>query len=113
MTDIKLNADGDFWWENGILGIVRGNDAKLQELQLALEMGKGEWKWDTDAGIPYRVTTNSRDGNEALLEGSVRATCRDVLGQESVLAVEFIRDPETRHLTINVDTVYGRVTVTQ
>lgn len=113
MADIKLNSDGDIWWENGRIAVVTGDAAVLQELQLALEMGLGEWAFDTAAGIPYRATTESRDGNEALLEGAIRATATRILGPEAVQAVELIRDPSTAHLTVNVDTIYGRVTVTQ
>jgi len=113
VTDIRLNSDGDIWWENGLIDTVTGNEEILQRLQLALETGLGEWSFDTSVGIPYRASTESRAGNEALLEGAIRATCERILGVDSVRALELVRDPSLRHLTVNVDTVYGRVTVTR
>lgn len=113
MTDIKLDTDGDIWFENGLIDTVEGDEEKLQRLQDALETGLGEWAFDITEGVPYVEAAAERSVNKALLEGSIRIICDRILGENSVRAIEYIEDPSTRTLTANIDTIAGGVQVVQ
>jgi hypothetical protein len=93
------------------LAIVSGSELVTQRLQVALQLFKGEWFLDADAGIPWY---------QEILEKGVDVTVVDSILRKQILATEGVNriltysssiDAATRIVSVafTVDTVYGPV----
>lgn len=113
MTDIRLDDDGDIWFEDGLIDTVEALEELEQSLLIAFQTGLGEYAFDTAAGVGYRQVIFVKPTDETKVRGEMT---RVALGREGVTAVlEIIIDTDeaTRHSTISVslDTIFGDATV--
>lgn len=110
MTDIRLDSDGDLWYEDGLIDTVTDDDEDLQRLQIAFETGLGEWAFDTEAGMPWKAAAATREVAEVLLDGAIRAISDRILGSDSVRGIAFTQVDD--HMYVSVETIRGTVTLT-
>lgn len=51
MKDILLKADGDLYISPN--GDIKLGESVSQKIKIKLKWFEGEWRWDTDEGLPY------------------------------------------------------------
>ena len=116
-VDLALNLTADEATRNDLvfagrdLATVSGSELVAQRLQVALQLFKGEWFLDADAGIPWY---------QEILEKGVDVTVVDSILRKQIVATEGVNrilkyassiDAATRIVSVafTVDTVYGPV----
>ena len=111
-VDLALDLDtNDLTFEDRDLATVSGSELVAQRLQVALQLFKGEWFLDADAGIPWY---------QEILEKCVPTTVVDSILRKQIVATEGVNrilkyassiDAATRIVSVafTVDTVYGPV----
>lgn len=113
-VDLELvQSTNDLKFADRDLSTVAGSLLVTQRLQVALQLFKGEWFLDADAGIPWY---------QEILEKGVPVTVVDSILRKQILATEGVNriltysssiDAETRIISVafTVDTVYGPIDV--
>ena len=116
-VDLALNLTtveatrNDLVFADRDLATVSGSELVAQRLQVALQLFKGEWFLDADAGIPWY---------QEVLEKGVPTTVVDSILRKQIVATEGVNrilkytssiDAATRIVSVafTVDTVYGPV----
>jgi len=112
--DLALDTTGDLVYSGGELSTVTGEDELQQSLLIAMSTSRGEWLFDTDAGVAYVGTVRGRPADLARAGAEFRRVAAGVDGVTDVEEVDLDLDETTRTLTVTVtvSTIYGDVTVT-
>lgn len=111
-VDIALDAaTGDLAFENRDLALVSGAELVKQRLSVILQLFKGEWFLDAEAGIPWFQEILEKGVDEAVVDAILRKAITDTTDVNRLLSYESEIDAATRTITVafTVDTVYGPV----
>lgn len=89
MKDLLLDANGDLKFVNGDVSFT---DGVVQAITIRLRWFFGEWKINTEYGVPYYDEIFVKNPNKVLLEERIR---------EEILSVEEVE--EVSSVSINID----------
>jgi hypothetical protein len=98
--DLQLDTDGDLELEAGDLVLIRGAEAIIQAVNIALQFVKGEWFYDLEAGVPYFQDVLVKNPSPDLLQSTFRKAVLEVKGIESVTSLSLTLDRSTRTLSV-------------
>lgn len=96
--DILLNSNGDLHVSpNGDIAI---DNSVAQKIRIALLWFEGEWRWDTDEGLPYMEYLLIKNPDTDYFEGIVRSKIFEIDEVTEVKEVRITFDAVTRSATI-------------
>ncbi len=102
MKDLLLDKNGDLVFTNGDVSFT---DSVVQAITVRLRWFLGEWKINTDFGVPYYDDVFVKNPNKVLLEERIREEILSVEEVEEVSSVSINIDSNTRAATINFTAV--------
>ncbi len=112
----RLDANGDYTFGQGKQDFLRDIDAVGQAIMTRLKLLLEEWWEDRQDGLPLWQSILGATGaqNTRIADSLIRAR---ILGTENVTGIasftsSFDRAPRAYQFRAVVDTVYGKVTVT-
>lgn len=112
----RLDASGDYTFGQGKQDFLRDIDAVGQAIMTRLKLLLEEWWEDTQDGLPLWQSILGATGakNTKIADSLIRAR---IIGTENVTGISsftstFNRDTRAYRFLAVVDTVYGKVTVT-
>ena len=111
--DIALDpATGDLVFVNRDLATLSGAELVQQRLAIILQMFKGEWFLDADAGIPWLQEILKKGVDATVVDAILRKAILDTEDVNRLLTYESSIDAAARTISVafSVDTVYGPVT---
>ena len=93
------------------LTTVTGTALVAQRLKIILQLFKGEWFLDADAGIPYLQEILKKGADTTNVDAILRAAIEGTTDVNRILKYSSEIDATTRTVTVafTVDTVYGPV----
>ena len=112
IVDLALDATThDLAFANRDLATLSGVDLVRQRLAIILQLFKGEWFLDAEAGIPWFQEILEKGVDDAVVDGILRNAITDTTDVNRLLTYESEIDAATRTITVafTVDTVYGPV----
>lgn len=116
--DLALAADGDIFLDADGVRFTAGIPAVQQGVQIRLNMVRGEWFLNQDAGMPYLTdllgdASKKRDWSRKM-EVAVAAQILDVPGITSITQLTVARNNQTRAATVTwaARAVFGDVPAT-
>ncbi len=98
MKDLLLDANGDLLFTNGDVSFT---DSVVQAIKIRLKWFAGEWRINTEYGMPYYEDVFIKNPNRVLLEERIR---------EEILSVEEVN--EVKSVSISIDTKTRAATIT-
>lgn len=98
MKDLRLNEDGDLHITDD--GDIAFTDSVLQAIKIRLKWFLGEWRINTEYGMPYFDEVFVKNPSTALLEDRVRTEILTVEGVESVESISIKINKTTREAAI-------------
>lgn len=98
MKDLLLTEDGDLYLSED--GDIAFTDSVMQAIKIRLKWFEGEWRMNTDYGMPYFDEVFINNPSVALLESRIRTEILTVEEVESVDSVSVSIDKATRKATI-------------
>jgi hypothetical protein len=112
--DWQLDEDNDLVIDTD-LHFTTGVDAVVQAARIALQMFRGEWFLDLDAGIPYwdSILGNRRDIAIAIARDEFRSALKELDDVLEVIRLDVEFDGATRIMSITwqVSTSFGETPV--
>lgn len=87
-------------------GLISGPEYAVQQIRQKLRLLKGEWFWDTNAGMPYFQRILVKGPNEALIQSIYRSKILEVPGIVTVVQVSLEIDPASRLLTVDFAAIF-------
>jgi hypothetical protein len=89
--------------------MVEDADEVIQRVAVALKTHRGEWLFDTDAGLPYREEIMVRNPDLPRITGLIRALITSIDGVTSIKQLRLDHDESARKLSVygTVATEYG------
>ena len=113
--DLLLDDANDLVIEDGDLVFVRGIDAVKQACRIAMQMFRGEWFLDLDAGLPYweQILGRKPAGGIEVAQLLIRNELRRVRGVVEVTRLDVSFTGATRRLSARwqVRTFFGETDV--
>lgn len=85
MKDLLLTDDEDLYLSDG--ADVEFTDSVIQAIKIRLKWFLGEWKMNTDYGMPYYDEVFIKNPSTALLESRIR---KEILTVDEVLTVDSV-----------------------
>ena len=104
-------VDNDLVFEDRNLAIVSGTALVAQRLKVVLQLFKGEWFLDADAGIPYFQEILKKGVDPTNVDAILRAKILDTPDVNRIITYSPTIDAAGRIVfgAVTVDTVYGPV----
>lgn len=96
--DILLNSEGDLFISPK--GDIELKDSVAQKIRIKLLWFEGEWRWDTEEGMPYRSSLLTKNPDTDYFEGVVRGKIFEVEEITEVKEVTITFDSSTRTAVI-------------
>lgn len=107
-VDIFLDNTGDIALENNVMRLTANiQESSRQQVEISLSTFRGEWLFNTLAGIPWLANSNnpiqllSKDTSKNLIDSFIK---EDVLARENITEITFYEsnvDPRTRVMTLS------------
>lgn len=112
MLTRRLSTDWDMTFGLGLANFANDSEAVAQNVKSRLQLLRGEWMLDTDAGVPYLQSIAVKPANIPLSESLIKQT---ILGTDGVLEITSFStalDRDTRRLNVigTITTIYGDIT---
>jgi hypothetical protein len=106
-----VESTNDLVFENRDLSTVTGTELVAQRLKVALQLFKGEWFLDAEAGVPYHQEIMKKGVPLAVVDSIIREKILAVADVNRILTYTSEFDSASRTVTVafTVDTVYGPV----
>ncbi len=98
MMDIMLDASGDLCISES--GDLKLEDSVAQKIRIRLLWFEGEWRWDTEEGIPYFENLFVKNPDTDHFESLVRERIFEVEEVTEVKEVSVTYDRKTRDAVI-------------
>jgi len=98
--DLKLNSFGDLAIENGDFVLLEGIDSIAQEINIAVQLWRGEYAFDGDLGIDWSALL-SKGVADATISSALRKVIAPIVGVASVDKIEIVRQ-DNRTATISI-----------
>lgn len=105
MKDLRMNDDGDLYINE--VGDIEVTDDVLQAIKIRLKWFLGEWRLNTEYGMPYFDEVFVKNPSTSLLEDRLRSEILDVEGVQSVDSIKINIDKSTRVSEIQFSVVAG------
>jgi hypothetical protein len=99
-VDLALTVDGDLALDGPDLGLVSGAEGVAQGIRIAVQLSRGEWFLDLDAGVPYFEELLGRPFDAAAAARAFRSSIARVPGVAEILAVDVEFSGATRELVV-------------
>ena len=96
--DIMLDSRGDLLVTKA--GDILLEDSVAQKIRIRLLWFEGEWRWNTDEGMPYMTSLLVKNPDTDYFEGLVRERIFSVDEVTEVKSVSIICDNKTREAVI-------------
>ena len=96
--DILLKADGDLFVSPD--GDIMIGNSVAQKVRIKLLWFAGEWRWDTDEGLPYFEELLVKNPDTDYFESIIRQTICEIDEITEVKNVEVTFDKHTRNAVI-------------
>ena len=115
MNDLRLTQDGDLYFSEN--GDVEFTQSVIQAIAIRLRWFLGEWRINTNYGIPYYDEILIKNPSMALLDDRIRTEILSVDGVESIENLDISIDKKTRKCSIsftvivNEESLEGEVNV--
>lgn len=110
MKDLLLDANGDLKFVNGDVSFT---DGVVQAITIRLRWFFGEWKINTEYGVPYYDEIFVKNPNKVLLEERIREEILSVEEVEEVSSVSINIDSNTRIAVIQFTAISNRTILEQ
>lgn len=105
MRDFLLDQNGDVVIKSGDIKMTKSNsELLLQKIKTVLGTNKGEWIFDQEQGIDYRIILVKNPDREEIL-GTVRDGLKQV--DESLEVIEYKFEMIKRHLILTFRATNG------
>lgn len=105
MRDFLLDQNGDVVIKSGDIKMTKSNsELLLQKIKTVLGTNKGEWIFDKEQGIDYRIILVKNPDREEIL-GTVRDGLKQV--DESLEIIEYKFEMINRHLILTFRATNG------
>jgi hypothetical protein len=106
-----VESTNDLVFQNRDLSTVTGTELVAQRLKVALQLFKGEWFLDAEAGVPYHQEIMKKGVPLAVVDSIIREKILAVADINRILTYTSEFDSASRTVTVafTVDTVYGPV----
>lgn len=101
--DILLDADGDLHLSTN--GDISFGNSVLQKIRICLLWFEGEWRWNTDVGIPYLTELFIKNPDTDYFESCIREKIFEVEEVTEVKNVAVIYDRKKRTAVIQYTAV--------
>ena len=101
--DILLNADGDLYLSPK--GDIALGNSVSQKIRIRLLWFEGEWRWNTDEGIPYLTELLIKNPDTDYFESRIREKIFEVEEVTEVKDVTVVYDREKRTAAIRYTAV--------
>jgi len=111
-VDLALDVTtNDLTFTDRDLATVSGSELVAQRLKVILQLFKGEWFLDADAGIPWYQEILEKGVPVEVVDSILRAAIIATAGVNRLLTYASSIDAATRTVSVafTVDTVYGPV----
>lgn len=105
MKDLRLTDDGDLYVNER--GDIEITDAVIQAVKIRLRWFLGEWRINTDYGIPYYDEVFIKNPSTSVLEDRIRTEILTVDEVEAVNNVSISIDRNTRIADITFSITSG------
>ncbi|PHM55135.1 hypothetical protein [Xenorhabdus sp. KK7.4] len=108
----RQDANGDYSFGQGDnTFLIDSPETVAQAVKTRLDLWRGDWFLDVEEGTPYREAVLEKNYTSAL---ALEERILDTEGVTGILALDAIRDPNTRKITITatINTRYGKTTLT-
>lgn len=104
----RLTTGWDMTFGQGLANYAADAEAVALRIKARLQLLRGEWFLDTDAGVPYLADIAIKPANLPLAESLLKQTIIDTEGVASVTGFSVALDREARKLTVSatVATIY-------
>ena len=99
MNDLRLTQDGDLYFS--VNGDVELTQSVIQAIAVRLRWFLGEWRINTNYGIPYYDEILVKNPSMALLDDRIRTEILSVDGVESIESLDISIDKKTRKCSIS------------
>ena len=96
--DILLDSSGDLFISK--TGDIRLENSVAQKIRIRLLWFEGEWRWDTDEGMPYLTHLLIKNPDTDYFEGAVREKIFEVDEVVDVRDVQITFDSKARSAVI-------------
>jgi len=85
----RLDANGDMTFGYGQANFAQTQEATAQKVMTRLQLLRGEWFLDTDAGVPYRQQiAGIKPAPLQLTEAIIKQTILETEGVDSILTYQ-------------------------
>jgi len=106
MSDLALDpVDRDLLVEDSKLVIIDGDAALVQHLIIRYNFFLGEWKLDTELGIPYFQEIFIKNPKSLTVRNIFRGVALGTPGIASLARFDLDLEPETRELAVTFTAV--------
>jgi hypothetical protein len=94
---------------HGLSDYAREQEAVAQNVRTRLQLLKGEWFLDVDAGVPYLQEIMVKPANLPLSESLIKQTIIETDGIDELRSFDVVFNRNTRRLNVSatVTTIYG------
>jgi len=99
-TDLLLDANDDLVVVDGDLAFASGTAGIAQAIRIAIEMFRGEWFLDLDAGVPWRQSILGQKFDPTVARDAFREAILSVDGVADLIDLVVTFDGATRKLTV-------------
>lgn len=96
--DILLDTDGDLHITKE--GDIAIDNSVAQKIRIKLLWFEGEWRWNTEEGMPYMSDLLVKNPDTDYLEGIIRSTIFEVDEVTEVREVKITINKQTRNAVI-------------
>lgn len=98
MIDILLKSDGDLYISPN--GNIQLGESVSQKIKIKLKWFEGEWRWDTDEGLPYLSDLLIKNPDTDYFESVIREKIFEVVEVTDVRDVSVTFNTESRAAVI-------------
>jgi len=85
MIDIKLNSEGDLYFEKGQLVLFeKEEEFTVQQLAIQLKTYLGEWFLNNTLGVPYFQVITQKGNNKVLIDSIFRSK---IIANENIVSI--------------------------
>lgn len=106
---VRRLVNNDMSFGHGLSNFARDAEAVAQKVRSRLQLLRGEWMLDVDAGVPYLQEILVKPANTALAESLIKQTIIDTDGVAELrtFSLDFNRDTRILSLAATVSTIYN------
>ena len=97
----RLTDDFDMSFGHGLSDFARDAEAIAQNVRTRLQLLRGEWFLDIDAGVPWLQEIMVKPSNLALAESLIKQTIAETDGITEITNFDLTYDNNIRELSIN------------